>query len=145
MRRSHITLVSMTIVGILAVTGCSSDSKTSSGSTAGGAAPSTTVAPESIKVPDATVTAGLRQLPTTIAAAIAGIGTPDAKTKLDAIETLWASFEGTVRDKDAALYLSIEDQLTPLQRAIGKGDTATATTTAATISGLFTQYLTKYP
>ena len=52
---------------------------------------------------------------------------------------------GTVRDKDATLYLSIEDQLTPLQRAIEKGDTATATTTAATISGLFTQYVAKYP
>ncbi len=143
MRRSQFTMASMTIVGILAIAGCSSDSKKSTATTTGGA--STTVAPESIKVSDATVTAGLKQMPITIAAAITAIGTPDAKAKLDAIETLWASFEGTVRDKDATLYLSIEDQLTPLQRAIEKGDTATATTTAATISGLFTQYVAKYP
>jgi len=86
----------------------------------------------------------LTKLPATIAAAIAAIGTPDAKTKLDAIEAEWFSFEGTVRDTDAELYLAIEDQLTPLQRQIEAGDATTATATAAALSGL-SQYLTKYP
>jgi len=50
-----------------------------------------------------------------------------------------------VRAKDRTLYLSIEDSLTPLQRQIGAGDSAAATTTAQTLAQLFTQYLTKYP
>ena len=50
-----------------------------------------------------------------------------------------------MRDKETTLYLDIEDQLTPLQRQIEKGDTATATTTATTLAGLFAQYLAKHP
>ena len=133
-------LAASIIVGLLAVTACGSDSKSSS-TTAGAGS----LAPEAIKVDDATVTAGLEQMPATIAAAIAAIGAADAKAKLDAIEALWASFEGTVRDKDATLYLAIEDQLTPLQRQIGDGDSAAATATATTMSGLFTEYLEKHP
>ncbi|HEY4330995.1 MAG TPA: hypothetical protein VGM78_00430, partial [Ilumatobacteraceae bacterium] len=111
----------------------------------GGSSSATTIAPESVIVPDATVTAGLQKMPATIAAAIAAIGTPNAKTALDAIETQWFSFEGTIREKDAGLYLSIEDQLTPLQRAIEKGDSVNAAAASAILSGLFTQYLTTYP
>lgn len=134
------------MAALIALSACgSSDSSASTAApgTAGGA--TTTVAPEDIKVDDATVAAGLKQMPTTIAAAIAAIGTADAASKLDAIEELWASFEGTVRDKESALYLQIEDQLTPLQRQIGDGDKDTATATAATMAGLFTQYLEKHP
>lgn len=141
-RRLPITIASVALVGLLGVSACGSDTKQSSGTAAAGAS---TPAPEDIRVDAATVTAGLRKLPATIASAIAAIGTPDAKTKLAEIETEWASFEGTVRDTDATLYLAIEDQLTPLQRQIEAGDSATATTTAATMSGLFDQYLAKYP
>ncbi|HEX2782083.1 MAG TPA: hypothetical protein VHN36_00755 [Ilumatobacteraceae bacterium] len=140
MRNTGRSLAASIIVGLLAVTACGSDSK-SSNSTAS----DSSLAPEDVKVDDATVTAGLQQMPATIAAAIASIGASDAKAKLDAIEELWASFEGTVRDKDATLYLAIEDQLTPLQRQIGDGDAAAATATATTMSGLFTEYLEKHP
>jgi hypothetical protein len=127
------------IVGLLAVTACGSDSKSST------TASDSSLAPEDIKVDDATVAAGLTQMPATIAAAIAAIGTADAKAELDKIEELWASFEGTVRDKDATLYLAIEDQLTPLQRQIADGDAATATATAKMMSALFAEYLAKHP
>jgi ABC-type glycerol-3-phosphate transport system substrate-binding protein len=134
------SITAAVIVGLLALTACGSDAKSST------TTPSdSSLAPEDIKVDDATVAAGLTQMPTTIAAAIAAIGAADAKVKLDAIEELWASFEGTVRDKDATLYLAIEDQLTPLQRQIGDGDAAAATATATTMSGLFTEYLEKHP
>ncbi|MFM2078720.1 MAG: hypothetical protein RJA49_2610 [Actinomycetota bacterium] len=135
-----------TLTGLLALTACGSDANSTTT-----AAPDATTAedgsvkPEDIKVDAATVAAGLTQMPSTIDAAIAAIGTPDAAAKLDAVEELWASFEGTVRDTDQALYLAIEDQLTPLQRQIKDGDTAAATTTAATMSGLFTQYLEQHP
>lgn len=133
------------VAGLIFVGACGSSDGPPAAATAATTAGNATVAPEDIKVDDATVAAGLAKMPSTIAEAIAAIGTADAKAKLDAIEALWASFEGTVRDKESALYLQIEDQLTPLQRQISGGDKATATATAATMAGLFTQYLAKHP
>lgn len=135
------------VIAALGLSACGSDATTSAttGAATTGAATATTVAPETITVDPAAVTAGLQQLPGTIASAIAAIGTPDAKAKLDAIEAEWFSFEGTVRDTDTALYLDIEDQLTPLQRQIEAGDAETATATAVTLQGIFDQYLAKYP
>ena len=141
MRRLSTTVITVSLAGLLGLSACGSDDKKSDSTSAA----ATTVAPEDVKVDAATVTAGLTKLPATIATAIAAIGTPDAKAKLDAIEEEWFSFEGTVRDTDTDIYLEIEDQLTPLQRQIEAGDAATATATAATLSGLFTKYLTKYP
>jgi len=148
------TIVTTSLAGVLGLAACGSDDKKSdataattagTATTATSSAAETTAAPEDVIVDAATVKAGLTKLPTTIAAAIAAIGTPDAKAKLDAIEAEWFSFEGTVRETDSALYLAIEDQLTPLQRQIEDGDAATASATAITLGGLFTQYLTKYP
>ena len=105
----------------------------------------TTLAPEDVKVDAATVAAGLKKLPATIAAAIAAIGTADVDAKVASIENEWASFEGTLKDTDQDLYLSIEDQLDPLQEQIKSGDTAKANATAQKMAALFTQYLTKHP
>ena len=105
----------------------------------------TVVAPEDIKVDPAVVTAGLTKLPTTIATAIAAIGTDGVDAAVGAIEQEWASFEGTVKDTDQDLYLAIEDQLDPLQEQIKNGDSAKATATAAKMSALFDQYKAKYP
>lgn len=143
-RSRRFVALSVTVLATLAAPAllgaCGSDSKSSDGSAA-----ATSVKPEDIKVDDATVTAGLTKLPATIASAIAAIGTPDAEAKLEAIEEEWASFEGTIRDKEAGLYLEIEDQLTPLQRQIEAGDATAATATATTMAGLFAQYLAKHP
>jgi hypothetical protein len=133
-------LAALAIVGVIALSSCGDEAESSSTAAAGA-----TVAPEDIKVDAATVSAGLTKLPATIALAIAAIGTPDADAKIDAIEQEWASFEGTVRATDPDIYLAIEDQLDPVQDQIKAGDTAAATNTAATLSDLFRQYMTKYP
>jgi len=156
-RRLSTTVITLSIAAALGMSACGSDDKKSDSTTATTAvadatettaaagATETTVAPEDVIVDAATVKAGLTKLPTTIATAIAAIGTPDAKAKLDAIEAEWFSFEGTIRETDAEIYLAIEDQLTPLQRQIESGDAATASATAITLGGLFTDYLVKYP
>ena len=130
------------MAGVVGLSACSSDDGSSPETTA---AADGTVAPEDITVDPAVVTAGLTKMPSTIAAAIAAIGTPDAAAKVDAIEEEWASFEGTVRDTDPDIYLLIEDQLDPVQDEIKAGDTAAATATAAKLSDLFSQYMTKHP
>jgi hypothetical protein len=142
-RRFGRGLVALALVSTVGLAACSSDDD---GTTATAApAADGSVAPEDVKVDPAVVTAGLTKMPATIASAIAAIGTPDAEAKVDAIEEEWAGFEGTVRDTDPDIYLAIEDQLDPVQDQIKAGDTAAATATAATLSDLFTQYLTKHP
>lgn len=141
-RFSH-RLAIVALIGIIGLASCGDDAKnsaTSAATAAGG-----TVAPEDIKVDPAVVSAGFTKLPATIASAIAAIGTPDAAAKVATIEEQWVTFEGTVRDTDPDIYLAIEDQLDPLQDQIKAGDTAKATATAATLSELFTQYLSKHP
>ena len=138
--RSHV-LAGLALAGLIGLAACGDDAKTAATTTAAGA----TVAPEDIKVDPAVVRAGLTKLPATIASAIAAIGTPNAAAKVGGIEEQWATFEGTVRDTDPDIYLAIEDQLDPVQDQIKAGDAAKATATAATLSDLFTQYLTKHP
>ena len=141
-RRISHGLVGLALVGFVGLASCGDDDKSSStASTAAGG----TLAPEDVKVDPAVVTAGLTKMPATIASAIAAIGTPDAAAKVDAIEEQWATFEGTVRDTDPDIYLAIEDQLDPVQDQIKAGDAAKATATAATLSELFTQSLSKHP
>lgn len=142
MRRLPATLVPLALAGAIGLSACGSDEKKATTTTSAAGAPATD--PEALIVDDAVVTAGLTKLPATIASAIAAIGTPDAKAKLDQIETEWFSFEGTVRLNDRDLYLAIEDQLSPLQAQIADGDTATATATATKLSDLFAQYLAKF-
>jgi iron uptake system EfeUOB component EfeO/EfeM len=138
---SRAALCWFALAGLAGISSCGSDgsSATSASATAG------TGAPEDIKVAPAVVTAGLTKMPATIASAIAAIGTPEAQAKLEAIEQQWASFEGTVRETDPDIYLSIEDQLDPVREQIKAGDTEAATATAATLSDLFSQYLSKHP
>ena len=141
-RRISQALAGLALVGFVGLASCGDDDKSSStaGTAAGGS-----VAPEDIKVAPAVVTAGLTKMPATIASAIAAIGTPNAEAKVDAIEEEWATFEGTIRDTDPDIYLAIEDQLDPVQDQIKAGDAEQATATAATLSELFTQYLSKHP
>ncbi|MEP7046485.1 MAG: hypothetical protein ABI949_07400 [Ilumatobacteraceae bacterium] len=134
----------LALASIIGLASCGSDDVTSS-TVAASAGADATVPPEDIRVDPAVVTAGLTKLPSTIASAIAAIGTPGAGVKGAAIEEEWATFEGTVRNTDQDIYLAIEDQLHPLRDQIKAGDSATATKTAATLSALFSQYLTKHP
>ena len=138
--RAVLTCCAVAGLGLLASCGSDDDESTTTAAASGG-----TVAPEDVKVAPAVVTAGLQKMPSTIASAIAAIGTPDAEAKLEAIEDEWASFEGTVRETDPDIYLAIEDELDPVQDQIKAGDSAAATATAAKLSDLFSQYLAKYP
>lgn len=141
-RRFPHRIAGLVLVGVAGLASCGTDAARS----APAAASSTgTVAPEDINVDPAVVMTGLTKLPATIASAIAAIDTPDAEAKVAAIEQEWASFEGTVRDTDPDIYLAIEDQLHPVQDQIKAGDATKAIATAATLSDLFTQYLTKHP
>jgi iron uptake system EfeUOB component EfeO/EfeM len=133
----------LALVSLISLSACGDDDDDASTTVA--AASDESLAPEDIKVAPAVVTAGLTKLPATIASAIASIGTPEAEAKVEAIEAEWASFEGTVRDTDPDIYLAIEDQLDPVQDQIKAGDTEAATATLATMTNLFTQYLTKHP
>ena len=142
---SFLPLVAVAVFGVgsLGLSACGSDESSATETTAGLGEP--TGDPEELIVDDATVTAGLTKLPSTIESAIAAIGTPDAKAKLDQIEAEWFSFEGTVRFNDRELYLAIEDQLSPLQTQIADGDAEAASATSATLSDLFSPYLAKFP
>ncbi len=133
-------IAGLALVGLVGLASCSDGDK-SIVTTPG----VSTVAPESIKVDAATVAAGFTKLPATIAEAIAAIGTADVDAKVAAVEKEWASFEGTVKDTDPDIYLSIEDQLDPLQEQIRSGDTGKANATAQKMASLFDQYLTKHP
>jgi hypothetical protein len=141
MLRTPVAAAAFFVVAMTTATGCGSDGSSSSGTDAG----ATTVAPESVIVSAEAVTAGLKKMPATIQSAIAAIGTPDAEAKLEAIEAEWAGFEGKVRQTDAELYIAIEDQLTPLQRAIKAGDAAKASTTAQALDALFAKYMAANP
>ncbi|MEO6123637.1 MAG: hypothetical protein ABIR32_07975 [Ilumatobacteraceae bacterium] len=147
MRRLPSSLLSITVlttlgVSALGLTSCGSD-ENKTATTSGPAVPAG--GPEELVVDDATVTAGLARLPATIQSAIAAIGTPDAKAKLDQIEAEWFSFEGAVRFKDRDLYLAIEDDLSPLQTQIASADTDAAQASAVSLNDLFAQYLAKHP
>jgi len=131
--------VAAAVLALVAFSACSDDDGKASST------PTSVVSPEAIKVDPAVVSAGMTKLPTTIATAIAAIGTDGVDEKISAIEEEWASFEGTVRDTDEDLYLAIEDQLDPLQEQIRNGDATTATATAAKMSDLFQQYKTQHP
>ena len=136
-------IAGLALVSIVALSACGDDDDDAATTVA--AASDDSLAPEDIKVAPAVVTAGMTQLPATIASAIAAIGTPDAEAKADEVHEEWESFEGTVRDTDQDLYLAIEDQLDPLLDQIKAGETEAATASAAALSDLFNQYLTKYP
>jgi hypothetical protein len=143
MRRITLTLTSLALTGTLGLAACGSDKKSESTTTTAAAA--STVAPEDVKASPAEVAAGLTKLPTTIAQAIAAIGTPDAEAKTDAIEDQWFAIEGTIRDTDTKTYLDIEDNLANLQDQLKAKDPAGASTTAVTLGGLFTTYLAAHP
>jgi len=137
-RALRLGVAGLAVVTFAGLSACSDDDKSSSTTEA-------QVSPEDIKVDPAVVIAGMTKLPTTIATAIAAIGTDDVDAKVDAIEQEWASFEGTVKDTDQDLYLAIEDQLDPLQEQIKNGDSANANATAAKMSALFDQYKEAHP
>jgi hypothetical protein len=137
-------------VGLVAA--CGSDSKSSSTTEAAaseGAASSDEDA-ESEEghevVPDAQVTAGLAELETMGAAVVAAANAGNASTAdVDAMYDEWATFEGTIKQNEVDLYLTMEDSLAGLRAAAEKNDGPGATTSMKALSDASAAYLAKHP
>ena len=95
-------------------------------------------------VPDAAVTQGLaatQQLLTDIES-----GKTSDKTKaLDAVEASWASYEGTIKQNEVELYLTFEDALAAMQKAVKAGNSADITTAKTKFATTAQTYLAKHP
>jgi hypothetical protein len=102
----------------------------------------TTLAPEDVMVSDAVVSKGLAN---TVAKMTALAADPSHAGDADAVEDLWASYEGTVKSKEAALYLDFEDALGKYRDAAKKADGSTMRTALASFIKTSADYLTKHP
>jgi hypothetical protein len=138
-------------VGLVA---CGSDSKSSS--TTEAAASESTGARSSDEdaeseeghevVPDAQVTAGLAELETMGAAVVVAANAGNATTDdVDAMFDKWATFEGTIKQNEVDLYLTMEDSLAGLRAAAEKNDGPAATTSMKALSDAAAAYLAKHP
>jgi len=97
-------------------------------------------------VPDSEVTAGLAALgemgAAVAAATAAGKGSTD---DVDAMFEKWATFEGTIKQNEVELYLTMEDSLANLRSAAGDNDGAAATAAMAALSEASAAYLALHP
>jgi hypothetical protein len=121
---------------------CGSDDDSSAG------AESTTAAtrPEDHKADDATVTRGLTAMTesaTKIATEVAG-GTKIADAK-DQLEADWKEVEGTFKDNEPDLYLSVEEAIGGIGKAAGEGNSADTARFAADLGKAISDYLAKHP
>ena len=127
------------------VSACGDDSGSSSSATTA-ASSDDTGEPEDVVVPDATVTAGLKQSITdmnTLADGVAdGTATDD---QFEAVHEGWESYEGTVKQNNPEAYLGLEDALAAMQKAIKDKDAAAAKQAAADFEADATAYLAEHP
>ena len=97
-------------------------------------------------VPDSEVTAGLAELQTMGAAVVAAANAGTASTAdVDAMFDKWATFEGTIKQNEVDLYLTMEDSLAGLRAAAEKNDGPAATTAMTALSDAAAAYLAKHP
>ena len=97
-------------------------------------------------VPDSQVTAGLAELETMGAAVVAAADAGKATTDdVDAMFDKWATFEGTIKQNEVDLYLTMEDSLAGLRAAADKNDGPAATTAMKALSDASAAYLAKHP
>jgi hypothetical protein len=139
----YLGAATVAVMLFLGAAACGSDSGGSTTATSGAASASGT-APEDKQVTDAEVTAGFAKMPALFAAAVAA-GAGDADAKFEAIEENWREFEGTVRSKEPDLYISFEDELSNLHKAMGDGDKAKAAESQAKLESIISQYQAKHP
>ena len=143
------------VVGALTVpmglASCGSDSSpsepASSGSAEGSEPAESSEESEAYEVvSDSEVTAGLAALgemgAAVVAATKAGTGSTD---DVDAMFEKWATFEGTIKQNEVELYLTMEDSLSNLRSAAGDNDGAAATEAMAALSDASAAYLALHP
>jgi len=95
-------------------------------------------------VSDAEVATGLASTIATLTSmsAAPATATPDAITE---VFDAWYSYEGTIKQNDAASYLSFEDALGAFKRAAESGDQAAMATAVADFTTTSSTYLTAHP
>jgi hypothetical protein len=97
-------------------------------------------------VPDSEVTAGLAELQKLGATAVANVAAGQGSmSDLDAMEAKWASFEGTIKQNQVDLYLTMEDNLANLRSAVKDGDRTAAAAAMAGLSEASAAYLARHP
>jgi hypothetical protein len=150
---------SLALIGALLVplglVACGSEDSSSSDATSGAPAASGAESEESEEeeeeeghevVPDAEVTAGLAELQTKGAAVVAAVRAGQAdEAAVDAMFEKWASFEGTIKQNEVEMYLTFEDNLANLRKAVEDGDADAAGAAMSTISETASAYLAKHP
>jgi hypothetical protein len=138
-RRSALSLLIVASLGITA-TACGSDSKKSTSTTT----PATS--PEEHIADDAAVTAGLGRM---LATATKIAGSVAAGTKVtdaqDQLEADWSQVEGTFRQNEPDMYLSVEESLTGIGPAASGGNAADTAKFAAALATTVQSYLAKHP
>jgi hypothetical protein len=127
------------------VSACGDDSASSSSATSA-ASSDDTGEPEDVIVPDATVTAGLKQAITDMNALAEGVANGTATDdQFEEVHEGWESFEGTVKQNNPEAYLGLEDALAAMQKAIKDKDAAAAKQAAADFEADATAYLAEHP
>jgi hypothetical protein len=145
MTRAAVT-TAMAAAIVLSAAACGDDDDSSGATTVAAASGgTTTTTPEERQVSEAEVTAGLKGLPALVATAVAAVGTDAASEAFEPIEASWETYEGTVRTKEADLYLAIEDGFAKLQKALSEGNKADATEAQSAIQQAASDYLAKHP
>jgi homoserine acetyltransferase len=123
------------LVSLGALTGCGSDEKSSS----------TTATQETyLQVPAATVTEGIGDtiaLMTRLAAA----PTTMTDAQRTQVQSMWLSYEGTVKTNDANSYLAFEDALAGFDDAAKAKDGTKMATQVTDFSSTAAAYLAKFP
>jgi len=137
-------------VGLVACGSDSTSSDTEKASAATGAESSEEEGEEGTEqyviVPDSEVTAGLGELQRMGAAVVVAATAGDAKTAdVDSMYEKWGTFEGTIKQNEVELYLTLEDSLAGLRAAAEKNDGAAAKTAMASFTEASDAYLAKHP
>lgn len=148
------SLAPLAAAAIVALAGCSSSSSpTATGpvgtaGSAGSAATTPGTEAETYEiVPDATVTAGLAEVRSLAAKARDQLAADPAAAKATAqtLKDRWFTFEGTVRQKDKARYLSLEDAMADITRGIDQGKADRVAKGVADLDRLAAEYLQAHP
>lgn len=134
-----VALVTLVATGAAGLAACGSDESSSS--------PTTTVAPESILVPDAQVTTGLATLRTAFEDAEQAVSSTSATVKVsaDKLEDLWFAIEGRIKKNDPLSYINFEDALARMANAAKDADAADARKALDQFTATADGYLAKFP
>jgi hypothetical protein len=143
-RIARVLIISGALTLPLGVAACGSDSSSSS------TVADSTEQAESEEgheiVPDSEVTAGLAELEAMGAEVVGATAAGNASAAdVDAMYEKWEQFEGTIKQNEVDLYLTMEDNLANLRSAAEDGDAPAATAAMASLTEAAAAYLAKHP